>query len=367
VMLPHGVGQSIYPFLADYGSLSVWEKLIVYPTYSGLKSGVFGDLFLKDNPEGNFAISAPDYYTAVGAVHEEYFDKPAVWLSRRLTFVQLLHVAYAVAIGRRPRNPRPLMVYAQHWFSQEMAERFIEDFPSGQFIHTIRDPISGLDSWFDWKFSQEHRDDWPSLKTRYFDTAVTTVQDLLACGWDRAHSGMADRTRAIRFEDLHLNPEATMRQLADWLGIIYCPSLLESTWNGAPYVIRVRDTSWCGPNPSSARRRSNNLDIPDRLLIFALLHDNFVAWNYPSPRAMRRIWIRRCIIVLILFIPMKMEFVTAYRVFRMQVLTSFREGRLRFACGAPIYLLKRRVRMLLVMVAQARIRLAGKSPVLTRL
>lgn len=107
--------------------------------------------------------------------------------------------------------------------------------------------------------------------------------------WDRPHRGMESRTRAIRFEDMHLAPEVMMRGLADWIGIPYHPCLLESTWNGAPYVIEIRGVSWCGPNPVNVKHRWKNLNPADRLLIFALLHDNFVAWNYPSPRAMYRL------------------------------------------------------------------------------
>jgi hypothetical protein len=179
------------------------------------------------------------------------------------------------------------MVYAQHWTDDDLAARFVQDFPGARFIHTIRDPISALDSWFDRTCEMRVLYNHPSEPgTRYFACAVDAVKDLL--NWDRAHRHMEARTRVIRFEDLHLVPEATMRKLADWLGIPYRSSMIESTFNGAAYVVESGGKPLCGACPANARRRWKNLNFADRLLIFALLHDNFIEWSYPSPGAMRR-------------------------------------------------------------------------------
>ena len=45
------------------------------------------------------------------------------------------------------------MVYAQHEWDAEIANRILEDFPAARFIHTIRDPISAFDRLFDRWFS----------------------------------------------------------------------------------------------------------------------------------------------------------------------------------------------------------------------
>jgi len=372
VILPMLTSTYIYPFFHVYPSLSVWEKLVAYPTYSGLKSSLDGglirnsdgDFFQKDNPTGDFAVDAADYYASVHALYEIYSERPPAWLDARPRFFQFLYVAFAAAAGRRLENPRPLMVHAQHWFNQELAERFIEDFPNGKFIHTIRDPISGLDSWFERKLDMEmHRENHrPDLAVQYFDPAVATNLDLVARDWDRAHRGMESRSRAIRFEDMHLALEPTMRRLADWLDIPYCPSMLESTWNGTPYVVRIRGVAWCGPNPANAQRRWKNLGLTDRLVLFALLHNNFMAWNYPSPKALHRFWMRLCIIALFWIVPMKMELKNARVVLQLQALPNLRRGRFGFAFGAPVFLLKRRLRMMLLIAAAGRSRLVGNRP-----
>jgi hypothetical protein len=362
VTLPMIAGEKIYPFFEEYASLSLWEKLIAYPTYSGLKKGVEAAFF-----EGDFAIASADYYAAIHALFAVFRDCPATWLGARLRFFQFLHAAYALATGVRSRSGRPIMIYAQHWPNDALAQRFVEDFPTARFIHTIRDPISSFDSWYERSlemqlYSAGRGSDTPS---HYLSSAVECVRHL--CRWDRAHDGMEARTRAIRFEDLHLAPEMTMRRLVNWLGIPYLPCLIESTWHRIPYVVKVRGVDVCGPNPANAQRRWKNLFFADRLLIFALMHDNFVAWNYPIPTWIRARWIRLGVTVLCLLVPMKMELINARLVLRLQAWPSLRRGRIRFFCGAPIFLLTRRLRMMLLIAAEAYARLTGRRTPLTML
>ena len=364
VMLPYSASESIYGFFEEYEFLSVWEKLVAYPTYSALMKKSEGDFFLKNNPSGEFAIEAADYYEAVHAFFEVYGNESSVWLNGRPRFFQLVHAVYGVAVGRRLADPRPLMVHAQHYRDEKLAARLVEDFPNAQFVHTIRDPITGIDSWFGRRlemdlYGSENRLD---LMPRYLDIAVATMIDLLA--WDKPHRGMESRTRAIRFEDMHVAPEATMRGLADWLGLPYLPCLVDSTWNGIPYVVQVRGVPSCGPNPANAKRRSKNLNFLDRMLVFALLHTNFIDWNYPSPRAMRKRWVRLCVIALLWLVPTKMEFVTARWVLVKQAVPGLSNGRIGFALGAPIFLLARRLRMMWVVGRETRRRLSGNNIVI---
>jgi len=364
VMLPYSASESIYNFFEEYEFLSIWEKLIAYPAYSALKKKTEGDFFLRNNPSGDFAIEPADYYGAVHALFEIYGSEPSIWLDARRRFFQLVHAVYGVAIGRRPGDPRPLMVHAQHYMDEKLAARLVEDFPSAQFIHTIRDPITGIDSWFGRKLEMELYgcDNRLDLMPRYLDIAVATMIDLLA--WDTPHRGMESRTRAIRFEDMHVAPEATMRRLADWLGLSYQPCLVDSTWNGIPYVVQVRGVPACGANPANAKRRSKNLDFIDRMLIFALMHANFTEWSYPSPRAMRKRWVRLCVIALLWLVPTKMEFVTARLVLAKQALPRVSNGRIRFALGAPFFLLTRRLRLMWLVAKEARRRLSGNNTVI---
>ena len=354
VLLPTNRSDFLYAFFAEFASLSVWEKLIAYPAYAQAKFARTGDFF-----HGDFPIAAADYYAAVRGLFKLYGEEPADWLDARVRFLQFLYVAYAVAAGRRPGTSRPLIVYGQHYTDEELAQAFVADFPDGRFIHTIRDPISALDSWFDRKVVGEYP------PGQFPSPAVEAMRDLLT--WDRPHHGMEARTRAIRFEDLHLAPEATMRRLADWLGIPYDLRLIESTYNGIPFVFESGGVSMLGANPANARRRFKSLDIADRWLMFALLHENFRVWGYDCPRVLRYAWLRVCVIAGLLLVPMKMEVITARVVVAPQTLRAVRASRaggIRFGRGPLIFLIGRRLRMMLLVAAQARARLTGKKRLL---
>jgi hypothetical protein len=171
-------------------------------------------------------------------------------------------------------------------------------------------------------------------------------------------------TRAIRFEDLHLAHESTMHRLADWLGIDYRPSMLKSTWNGAPYMVDIRGVPTCGPNPGNAIRRSKNLHLIDRLLILALLHENHVAWNYSHPSVMQWRWIQVLIVAITWIVPMKMELKAARRTLRSQTLPGLRNRRIGFVCRAPFFLLECRLRTMLLIAREMRARLTGKRQLL---
>lgn len=355
LMLPMFTSSAIYPFFDEYKSLSVWEKLVAYPAYSDIK---WPDTKFFS---GDYSVAAPAYYAAVEALFTVHGDRPKEWLGSRQRFFQFLHVAYAAAISRSCGNPRPLMIFAPHVVNEVLAQQFIEDFPSGRFIHTIRDPISVLDSCFDWVTYLQTcvaAGNRPDLAIWYLWPAFCSIEQIL--NGDQAHFGMEERTRAVRFEDMHLSPEATIQELADWLGIPFHPCLLESTWNGTPYLNHVRGVSWCGSNPANTKRRWKNLNAADRLLVFALLYENFIAWDYPVPRVFRLKWIRLCIIAMLCLLPMKMEIANTRLVVRLQAIPALLSGRTRFACHAPYFLILQRLRIMSLIASHARTRLSGK-------
>lgn len=362
LILPRDAGHLLYPFFLEFPHLSLWGRLLAYPLYSELRTGPNGALFSGDSP-----VCAADYYAAVHALHERYQSKAAHWLASRRCFVQCLHVAYGIATGRPPGSSRPLIVYCQHWLKEDLARPFIEDFPDGRFIHTVRDPISAVDSWYEHQiemqtFLFEHKPELAGrylgrISAHYLDPSGQAMRSLLRT--DRAHLGMEARTRAVRFEDLHLCPEATMRRLAEWLGIAYRPCLIESTFNGAPYVHRTATSSWIGANPHNAKRRSRNLSASDRCLLYALLYENFASWNYPVPPAFRWRPVRAATIAALLLLPMKMELLNVQLVWQRQLVPALKHKRIIFGSGAPVYVLLRRAVMMAFVAWQA-LRRAGR-------
>jgi hypothetical protein len=273
LILPNQLSESIYPFLGRYASLTLWQKLLAYPAYSRQQKTPSGEFFLTIDPHCDYAITPADYLVAVMALHREYGDFPPEVLGSDAAFFRFLHVAYALVLGRRAGNPRPIMVVAQHWWNEQLAARLCGDFPGALFLHTIRDPISAFDAWLDMHFQWQLGGD-AALSRGYPYPVFDAWRDLLS--WDHAHRGVAARSRAVRFEDMHNEPEALMQRVARWLQIGVQPSLVESTLNGKPYVVMIKGQAVVGSDPQRAGRRAGNLSALDRLLIFALLHHNFV-------------------------------------------------------------------------------------------
>ena len=364
--MPMVASLSMYTFFDRFAFLSVWDKLLVYPTYSEHKCGPDGAFF-----SGDSAIDESHYRAAVAALEAQHRRRGPQWLNTSQRFVQLLHVAYALALERRPANARPLIVYAQHWSDDGLAARYVADFPQGLFLHTVRDPIANLDSWFErqlWLqkagmgtalFGRGYRIDQAD---RYLSPAAATIIDLLS--WDRPHRGMADRSRAVRFEDMHKDLEAIMRRVAAWIGVDYQPSMLASTFNGRPHVNESGNKKWVGSNPANAARRSRNLFATDRWFAAALMREDFTDWGYAFPKLLRQGWARTLVIGVLWVLPLKMEWVGAGQLLQLQAWPALRQGRVAFALGALAHILGRRLRLMVFLAGQAAQRLRGRHETL---
>jgi Sulfotransferase family len=326
VMLPFNHSQWIYDFLDASASLSLYEKLIAYPIYveqytTRLTPEPF---FAGDNP-----VAAPDYYAAVEALFNVYGNQTAEVLASPRTFFQFLHVAYSVAIGRTAVHPRPVIVFTQHQVKDAVAGRFVEAFPDARFIHTIRDPIANFASSFAailrWQI-----DNRPIPHPGYIAPVLGTVVDL--AGQDRPNRTTEARSVAVRFEDMHLDPEGTIDRLAHWLDLPHQSSLRDSTFNGLPYVNYSQGKTWVGSRPEQAKRRSPNMSFTDRAIVFALFQEDFAAWNYDAPKRFAHAWVRWLTWLAVLPVPMRTELVAAGVVMQRQVLPFL--GQRRFMPAA---------------------------------
>ncbi len=331
IAMPQLFSQAIYPFFSAYGHLSLRDKLLAYPFFSEDSRGLFDDMFASRGGR----TAARHYAAAVEALLQAHIDQPAAVLGSRRSFFVLVHLAYRLALGRSAGTGAPLLVYAQHIWDNDLAQQFVADFPQGKFIHTVRDPISNCGRHL-------------ARYTGNFLAAALVVSHLTYA--DVPHTGMASRSRAIRFEDLHLRLESTMRSLASWLELPFQRELLESTFNGEPYTVRSGTTTWSGPRPQQAARDVRNVPRRDRALLYAVLHEDFIAWGYPCPAAFAHSSVRLLVCLPLSLIPMRIELVTA-RAYQRAI-----SGQgLRFAFqGLARLLLARAAIMLLLWVELAR-------------
>lgn len=320
VMLPAQHGEVIYDFFERFQSWSLRDKLIAYPLFTARFGG---PVHLTGFFQGDFKISAADYYAAIAALFDVYGNNPSLPLETRRTFFQFLHVAYSLALGRRPASRHPLMVYAQHWWNDVLAHRFVDDFPQARFLHTVRDPISNFDRTFD---------AWGSVGTLYH-----LVRS------DHPHPGTASRTRAVRLEDLHTNLQQTISRVLDWLDLPYHINVSKSTFNGIPYVVERAGVSWSGSRPEQAQRSSQCIRLTDKAILFALFYENFVAWDYHYPRLFEHALFRGLAVMLALPLPMKSELIGARVAVQAELLPSIRLRNFGAAFGCLLRICKSRI------------------------
>lgn len=319
IMLPAYTGCALYAFFDNYRSLSLRNKLLIYPF---LDDGHFNFFF-----HGEHSVSGAEYLAAVNAACEVYGDSPAEFLESRRVFVRLLHVVYCVALGRLPAGPRPLIVYQQHVPNEAQARYLVEDFAEVRFIHTVRDPITNCSRLFE-----------QSFKVAGSRAAGNVIMVLTT--QDAPHLNMESRTVAVRFEDMHLRVGETMSTVVDWLGLPYRPSLLESTFSGRPWMATRGTTTWSGPQPAQAVRDCRNVSFTDRCLLSAVLYEDFAAWNYPCPKIFRHAPVRILTCLLLLLIPMRIEVILARRALSSRDMREVGRGLVRFCIGrAQIMLL----------------------------
>ena len=335
IMLPAYTGCALYAFFDNYRSLSLRDKLLIYPF---LDDGHFNYFF-----HGEHSVSGAEYFAAVNAACEVYGDSPAEFLESRRLFIRLLHVVHCVALGRLPAGPRPLIVYQQHAPNEAQARYLAEDFADVRFIHTVRDPISNCSRLFE-----------QSFKVAGSRAAGNVIMVLTT--QDAPHQNMESRTLAVRFEDMHLRVAETMSTVVDWLGLPYRPLLLESTFSGRPWTVTRGTTTWSGAQPAQAVRDCRNVSFTDRCLLSAVLYEDFAAWNYPCPKIFRHAPVRILTCLLLLLIPMRMEVILARRALSSRDMREVGKGLVRFCIG--------RVQIMLLLAVDLYRRLAFRMRVL---
>ncbi len=316
IMLPELRGWRLYEFFDHYRPLPLRDKLLAYAAFEPDYPRFF---------EGAFAISCAQYYAAVQAIVEFYGEWPPEFLESRRAFFLFVHIAYNLALGRRPGSSNPLIVYAQHAWGDTVATYLVEDFRKAKFVHTIRDPISSSNGMFHYLFS--------TLGGSFPLTYIRAPYSALDCliDTDRPHCGMESRTRTVRLEDLHSDPAAIMRDLSDWLDLPYQETVLGSTFNGIPYVNTRDGVSWSGRRLEQVQRQSWDLSITDRAFLFAVLYEDFVEWNYPCPRIFRHLLVRCVVFASLVLFPMKTEIIAARAVFKGKILPAVRHGNISAA------------------------------------
>ena len=214
-------------------------------------------------------------------------------LSKRNVLLAI-YGAYNLCLSHDLLATRILFHHA-HQFDE--LDLFLQDFPDTSVLVTTRDPratfVSGIENWR--RFSQDHDNE------RHLYVYIKRIlEDSEPCALRSV------RYAAVRLEDLLR--EDTMRAIADWLGVSFRPSMLESTWGGLHwYGDRLSDDS-LKPVGWTPDRTNNNwrerLGPMDRYVLNYLMYHRLNRYQYPN-RPLR--WWDALILPVLLFLPLSYE------------------------------------------------------------
>jgi hypothetical protein len=104
---------------------------------------------------------------------------------------------------------------------RESVEGFFADYPDGTLISIVRDPRA----WYASVRTQPPFSEGEDVLRRWCRSTESTLE---------ARRSYGDRVLVLTYEELVLDTEATMRRVAERIGITMLPILLEPTFNGRP-------------------------------------------------------------------------------------------------------------------------------------
>ncbi|OQX19090.1 MAG: hypothetical protein BWK76_05515 [Desulfobulbaceae bacterium A2] len=198
----------------------------------------------------------------------------------RRCFVQQYALAYNRCLGR-PVPPGAILLCHAHDPSQvAMVRHLAEDFPDCLLLHVVREPLQTLGSHFAHYFHQQ-----PELMAEKSAEILEWVVSGILLKGCPVLPEYAQRSRAVRLEDVKRRPRATLQALCQWLGIPWHDTLLNSTCDGLPHPGMLTPTGQVQGFATTALEKKHRdiLTAFDRLRLGILLHPKRRAWGYPAP------------------------------------------------------------------------------------
>lgn len=205
----------------------------------------------------------------------------------RRDFIAAIHLAYAEASGYKLREPIWIL-FPAHSTKREYVDELIEDFPSARILYTLRDPVANFGS------SLRYIATGSNMQRSIAECAVSLIFNDYMSHWggrrlysDRPYrEGYRNRCSAIRLEDLHREPRATLERVCDWLSVPWDDCLLQSTFQGKRWWNRPNAIRISGFGSAVIGQQYEELVSPEDRERLALLADRkLFRWRYKEARA----------------------------------------------------------------------------------
>ena len=205
-----------------------------------------------------------------------FYGDPAVGRLSAGDFFTLFHIAYNECIDR-PLSPNiRTIAWNMHVPDAAMARGARGYFPAGQFIHVVRRPTQGLGS----HFKHYHDPHLPLPDDIAKEEMALHVLRMMMNG-DTPLRSEAFADRAIRLEDIHGDPEPTLRRLCAAIGINWNPSLMSSTVFGKPFSLPSANGNISGFTTAHLQNQHTDIMPPEDLKFLEnLLSPHYRRWRY---------------------------------------------------------------------------------------
>ena len=230
--------------------------------------------------ENEKKFKKPELRTFVSALYSLSETRYGADLKRksltRLQLFELFHLAWAMSLNKSPQQEFCILFNAH--VPGSLTVRNLELVIPTTCIHTVRNPIQSLGS----------------LLTRYLDKDLShsfendiyaSMRNVLAHFFEGdtfLSKKYLDQEFAIRLEDLHRNPESTLRTLMQRLGLNYHPCLLSETFNSGPYSFRKGETFVRGfGGPQMSNKYNELFSENDCSKLEEIFRINYEKWDYP--------------------------------------------------------------------------------------
>ena len=218
---------------------------------------------------------------------------------------QAVHVAYTIALGRAgnlDRKNLPLIAHEAHlpgYYDGVML--LAKDFPSFKIIQMVREPLQTLGSHVKWQW-----------------------KDYLPSSYGDAFPLVSNEAIVVRLEDLHTEPESTLKKLAQWLNIDWNDVLLQSTFDGKKWWNVQGVEQVTGFNQVTISKNHDDIYFPmDKYRLKILYGKRYVLWRYASKKP--PLW-KTLTLLPLLMLPFKIEFIIFKQLYRENKLSGLNYG-----------------------------------------
>jgi hypothetical protein len=208
----------------------------------------------------------------------------------RKFFFQAIHVAYSEALGQDLEGRDPIILFHAHCPHPATIVPLYEDFSDVRALHCVRDPAQTIGSWY-----KSLRPIWKdaSLPLYVIRSLLENSKPMLTqrCdgyalpGLESMKAACTRTSRAIRLEDLHAKPRATLEALCRWIGIAWDDRLLISTFGGQLMSWHIGGKVYTGhafQSETTSKKNSDVMSTFDRWRLKFLFGDRYHDWGYEN-------------------------------------------------------------------------------------